>query len=67
MATTNTQRAPLKSGAVMQQLGYKDRKSFWEAVWREKIPCTRLSSRNIIFFPAQLEDWIAKRSTGRVT
>ena len=56
---------PIKATVVMRRLGFKDRKSFWQAVWREKIPCTRLSSRNIIFFPDQLQEWIERRSSGR--
>lgn len=62
-ATATQPTVTLKSRDVMPRLGYKDRKSFWEAVYREGIPHTRISSRNIVFFEHQLNDWIAKRST----
>lgn len=63
-ANTTLPAAPLKSSDVMQRLGYRDRKSFWEAVHREKIPHTRISCRNIVFFEPALNEWIARRSTG---
>ncbi len=62
-ATVPQYHTPLKSREVMARLGFKDRKSFFEAVHREKIPHTRLSMRNIVFFENQLNAWIAKRST----
>lgn len=68
---TNTYDTPsgnaLKSSAVMRRFGIKDRKSFWEFVYREGVPHTRLSSRNIVFFPEALDAWIASRSVGGKT
>ncbi len=68
-ATTenNEQRSALKSTAVMALLGFQDRKSFWEFVYREGLPHTRLSARNIVFWPGQLDAWLARRSTGAVS
>jgi hypothetical protein len=54
---------PMKSAEVMQWLDYKDPKSFWEAVWREGIPCTRINCRKIVFYRDQVADWLARRST----
>lgn len=56
---------PLKSAVVMQRLGFKDRKSFWLFVWREGVPCVRLSSRNVVFYESSLNAWLEKRSAGR--
>ena len=67
MSLQNIANAPLKSRDVMPRLGFKDRKSFWEAVHREGIPHTRISTRNIVFFENSLVAWIASRSTGRVS
>ena len=63
-APINSAHVPLKSRDVMLRLGFRDPKSFWVAVRREKIPHTRISCRNIVFFENQLSDWISKRSTG---
>lgn len=57
----------LPSKTVAQMLGFKSRPSFWAFVWRESVPCIRLTSRHIVFPEIALNDWLAARSnTGGV-
>ena len=53
----------LSSTEVMQRLGYNDRGSFWQLVYREGIPHVRLNSRVIKFPAAGLDDWLNRRSS----
>ncbi len=53
----------LSSAEVMKTLGYKDRGSFWQLVYREGIPHVRLNARVIKFPEAGLHDWIRRRSS----
>jgi predicted DNA-binding transcriptional regulator AlpA len=52
----------LKSGVVMELLGYQDRASFWEFVRRSAVPHVRLNARRILFEEQALLDWIRRRS-----
>ena len=61
---TTASKCALHARDVMSRFGYRDRKSFWEFVWREGVPCVRLSARNIVFFEDTLNDWIETRSVG---
>lgn len=63
--TKSNSSAPLSSRDVMTRLGYRDRKSFWEAVHRQGIPCTRITARKIVFFEPLLNDWLARRTSGK--
>jgi hypothetical protein len=54
----------LKSKVVMRKLGYKDRTSFWDFVYREGVPHTRFNARRIMFEEIALNDWLDKRSSG---
>jgi predicted DNA-binding transcriptional regulator AlpA len=57
----------LSSRTVGQMLGFRSRASFWQFVWRESVPCIRLTSRHIVFPQQALNDWLAARSnTGGV-
>lgn len=51
----------LKSGAVMDLLGYQDRASFWDFVRRSGVPHVRLNARRILFEEQALSDWIRRR------
>ena len=53
----------LTSAIVMARLGYKDRGSFWQLVYREGIPHVRLNQRVIKFPSAGLEEWLRRRSS----
>jgi hypothetical protein len=53
------------SSAVMGLFGYGSRAAFHQFVKASGVPCLRLNSRRFMFDEAQLQDWIAKRSTGR--
>lgn len=55
----------LKSDAVMQLLGYRNRSSFWEFVRRSGVPHVRLNPRRIIFEERALNDWLSRRSSNR--
>lgn len=58
---------PLTSKEVMGILGYKSRAGFFAAVWRDGIPCVRVTQRKIIFPVLALADWMTKRSnSGRI-
>jgi len=52
----------LKSGVVMELLGYQDRASFWDFVRRSGVPHVRLNARRILFEEQALLDWIRRRS-----
>lgn len=52
----------LKSGAVMELLGYQDRASFWDFVRRSGVPHVRLNARRILFEEQALLDWLRRRS-----
>ena len=52
----------LKSGVVMELLGYQDRASFWDFVRRSGMPHVRLNARRILFEEQALLDWIRRRS-----
>lgn len=52
----------------MATLNFKDRGAFWATVWREGIPCVRVSAKKVIFDAAALDAWLASRSnSGRVS
>lgn len=53
----------LSSNVVMAMLGYKDRGSFWQAVYREGIPHVRINARVIRFPVDGLDGWLRKRSS----
>lgn len=76
MATTKTTapdenptqpRKYLRARVVMPMLGYRDRGSFWQAVWREGIPCVRISPRMIVFPEAALLEFLTRRSNVKPT
>lgn len=52
----------VKSGAVMELLGYQDRASFWDFVRRSGVPHVRLNARRILFEEQALLDWLRRRS-----
>jgi predicted DNA-binding transcriptional regulator AlpA len=52
----------LKSGVVMELLGYQSRASFWDFVRRSGVPHVRLNARRILFEEQALLDWIRRRS-----
>lgn len=52
----------LKSGVVMELLGYQNRASFWDFVRRSGVPHVRLNARRILFEEQALLDWIRRRS-----
>jgi hypothetical protein len=52
----------LKSGVVMDLLGYQDRASFWDFVRRSGVPHVRLNARRILFEEQALIDWIRRKS-----
>jgi len=56
-------RCFLKSSAVMEMLGYKNRASFWDFVRRSGVPHVRLNQRRIMFDEIALADWLARRSS----
>ena len=51
----------LSANEVMDRLGYRDRKNFWNLVRQERIPHVRLNARVIRFESGPLEEWIEKR------
>lgn len=63
MKLPNSSEQLLTSSAVMARLGYKDRGSFWQLVYREGIPHVRLNRRVIRFPSAGLEAWLQRRSS----
>jgi predicted DNA-binding transcriptional regulator AlpA len=56
-------RRYLKSSAVMEMLGYKNRASFWDFVRRSGVPHVRLNQRRIMFDEIALADWLARRGS----
>ncbi len=56
-------RSYLKSSAVMEMLGYKNRASFWDFVRRSGVPHVRLNQRRIMFDEIALADWLNRRSS----
>ena len=52
----------VKSGAVMELLGYQDRASFWDFVRRSGVPHVRLNARRVLFEEQALLDWLRRRS-----
>jgi predicted DNA-binding transcriptional regulator AlpA len=66
-AQSEIESSPLKGTEVMARLGFRNRPAFWAFVWRQGVPCIRLGPRNIIFDRQQLDDWLARRSTGKAS
>lgn len=62
----NSDEALLTATQVMARYGYKARSSFWQFVHDKGVPHVRLNARKILFAPAALEAWEAKRTVGRV-
>jgi hypothetical protein len=56
----------LSSSDVMRRYGYRARSSFWQFVTRHGVPHVRLNARKVMFAPAALTAWEAKRTVGRV-
>lgn len=56
----------LDSTTVMARYGYKSRSRFWEFVKKKGVPHITFNARKIMFSPAALEAWEAKRSTGKI-
>jgi hypothetical protein len=54
----------LSSGAVMARFGYKSRSSFWAFVTAKGVPHIKFNGRKIMFDPAALAEWEAKRTVG---
>jgi predicted DNA-binding transcriptional regulator AlpA len=52
----------LSRNDVMARYGYTSRSSFWQFVQARGVPHISLSPRKIMFGPAALEAWEAKRS-----
>jgi hypothetical protein len=55
----------LTAEQVMARYAYKARSSFWQFVHAKGVPHLRLNARKIMFSPAALEAWEAKRSVGK--
>jgi predicted DNA-binding transcriptional regulator AlpA len=58
-------RSYLKSSAVMEILGYRNRSAFWDFVRRDGVPHIRLNPRRIMFEEKALSDWLSRRSSNR--
>lgn len=56
----------LTSAQVMARYGYASRSKFWLFVRRRGVPHVRFNARKIMFAPAALEAWEAKRTVGQV-
>lgn len=56
--------ALLTSTQVMERFGYRDRKSFWEFVRRNKVPHVKINARVIRFEEGPLDDWLQSRRRG---
>jgi predicted DNA-binding transcriptional regulator AlpA len=54
----------LTADEVMARYGYKARSSFWQFVHAKGVPHIQLNARKIVFSPAALEAWEAKRTVG---
>ena len=56
----------LNSTTVMARYGYRSRSSFWQFVTAKGVPHITFNARKIMFAPAALEAWEAKRTTGKL-
>lgn len=61
----NADEVLLTSAQVMARYGYRARSSFWQFVARHGVPHIQLNARKVMFSPAALEAWEAKRTEGR--
>ena len=62
----NADEALLTSAQVMERFGYRSRVKFWLFVRAKCVPHIRFNARKIMFAPAALAAWEAKRTVGRV-
>ena len=54
----------LTATEVMERYHYTNRSSFWDFVHRQAVPFIRLNARKVLFDPAALAAWEAKRAVG---
>lgn len=52
---------------VMARYSYTARSSFWQFVHAKGVPHIRLNARKILFAPAALEAWEAKKTVGKLS
>jgi predicted DNA-binding transcriptional regulator AlpA len=57
-------RRYLSSKTVSAMFGYNCRQAFYAWVWKEGVPCVRLSSKRVMFPEDLLNDWLASRTNG---
>lgn len=62
----NPDEVLLTAEQVMARYGYKARSSFWQFVHAKGVPHIVLNARKIVFAPAALAAWEAKRTVGKV-
>lgn len=60
----NADERLLTSAEVMERYGYRSRTKFWQFVRKKGVPHIRFNARKIMFAPAALAAWEAKRSVG---
>jgi len=55
----------MKSEEAQRLLCYTDKKSFWDFVHAQGVPCVRLNARRILFDRAAVEAWLGRRTIGK--
>jgi hypothetical protein len=63
----NPDEVLLTSAHAMARFGYRSRSKFWLFVRKKGVPHIRFNARKIMFAPAALAAWEAKRTVGSRT